>query len=195
MKSKLLRFSLTAIWVVFSRAYDAYCTAQYTPDLTMEANPLVSVLGFGWTPLLAVVGGLTLFTVYAHWKRAFQTEDIYPKSGEYSLLQFNTYLYRGRNEHWSTMLYKPPGSWKRFVQYWGMFATPGLIWAGVISTIMWLLINNTTWYMPDYHSVRSIYLLVIGSSLAAIVSATAKARDEYRLKLADRPDTHEGRSS
>ena len=181
MKSSLLRFSLTAVWVVFSRAYDAYCTALYTPDLTMEANPLVSVLGFGWTPLLAVVGGLTLFTVYAYWKRAFQPENIYPESGEYSLLQFNTYLYLGRKGHWSSMLYKLPGSWKRFVQYWGMFATPSLIWAGVISTIMWLLINNTTWYMPEYHSVKLIYMLVVSSSIVAIAWVTSNARLEYRL--------------
>lgn len=69
--NKTLKYSLTTAWIIFSRAYDAHCTAQLTPDLSKEANPLVTVVGIStWTPLLAIISlfdtvrYVRLFSVY-----------------------------------------------------------------------------------------------------------------------------------
>jgi hypothetical protein len=43
---KTLKFLIILLWILFSKSYDAYCTFQHTPDLSKEANPLVSLLGF-----------------------------------------------------------------------------------------------------------------------------------------------------
>lgn len=40
--------------MVLGRVADVLVTYHYTPSLELEANPLASVLGFGWSPLLAV---------------------------------------------------------------------------------------------------------------------------------------------
>jgi len=40
--------------MILGRLADTLVTYQFTPDLDLEANPLVSVLGLGWPPLLAV---------------------------------------------------------------------------------------------------------------------------------------------
>jgi hypothetical protein len=45
---KRLKFFIILLWILFSKSYDAYCTFLHTPDLSKEANPLVSVLGFNW---------------------------------------------------------------------------------------------------------------------------------------------------
>jgi hypothetical protein len=65
--NKTLKFFLTTAWILFSRAYDAYSTAQLTPDLSKEANPLVTVVGIStWTTLIIVLGALTLYTLYVY---------------------------------------------------------------------------------------------------------------------------------
>ena len=64
--TKRSKFIITTAWILFSRSYDAYCTNQLTPDLSKESNPLVSVLGMTWTPLLITIGLLTIYLIYAY---------------------------------------------------------------------------------------------------------------------------------
>ncbi len=45
---KTLKFLVILLWILLSKSYDAYCTYLHTPDLSKEANPLVSVLGLNW---------------------------------------------------------------------------------------------------------------------------------------------------
>jgi hypothetical protein len=40
--------------MILGRVADTLVTYSFSPSLDLEANPLVSMLGFGWTPLLAV---------------------------------------------------------------------------------------------------------------------------------------------
>jgi hypothetical protein len=42
---KRLKFFIILFWMLFSKSYDAYCTFEHTPDLSKEANPLVTILG------------------------------------------------------------------------------------------------------------------------------------------------------
>mgnify|MGYP000595252376 CR=1 FL=1 len=53
--NKKLKFTITTIWILLTRWFDAFSTYRHTPDLGKEANPLVSIFGFGWTPLLVVI--------------------------------------------------------------------------------------------------------------------------------------------
>ena len=60
--NKNLKFTAITTWILFSRSYDAYCTYQLTPDLSKEANPLVTVVGISsWTTLLLVLSVLTIY--------------------------------------------------------------------------------------------------------------------------------------
>ena len=77
---KRTRFVLITVWIVCSRAYDAYCTYQLTPDLTHEANPLVTVVGVSsWSVLLFIIGLLTAYVIYAYYRHVFHPIDILPK--------------------------------------------------------------------------------------------------------------------
>jgi len=174
-----LRFTLTTFWVIFSRAFDAYCTMQYTPDLSLEANPLVSFLGFGWTPLLLVIGALTLYIIYTYYLRTFKPMELAPNESGYTINEFAGYLYSGKKEHWLNMFYRLPGSWKRFNHYMGMYMIPGLVYAGIVSTLMWLLINHTNWYLKDYHSAKAIYGALVVGLTAIIIAVTRKEYQVY----------------
>jgi hypothetical protein len=163
--NKSLKFSLTIAWILFSRAYDAYSTAQLTPDLSKEANPLVTVVGISsWTTLIIVLGAITLYTLYVYYKQLFHPMNLLPKEKQKSFGDFVTFLYLGRSEHWSALLYKFPNDWKRFNAYMGEWLPPYLVYAGVVSTLMWLGIHYSEWYR-QMHRASYIYAILIAGCL------------------------------
>jgi hypothetical protein len=161
--TKTVKFIITTVWIVFTRSYDVYCTSQLTPDLSKESNPLVSILGMTWTPLLIVVGLLTIYSIYAFYKITFKPIDLLPSETGYSFSNIVAYAYLGRKDEWTAILYKYPKSLNRFNQYIGHTLTRCLVFAGIVSTLMWILINHTDYY-ATIHSPALIYgILAVGS--------------------------------
>ena len=158
--NKAQKFILVTIWILLSRAYDAWSTYHHTPDLTKEANPLVSAMGMGWIPLLTTIGLLSTYVIYTYYQSTFNTRSLHPQDNGYNFRQFAAYLYLGERKHWSTMLYQMPREKWRLHQYMGRILPPCLAFAGLLSTLMWLLIQ----YYPPYHQYHSpivIYALLI----------------------------------
>jgi hypothetical protein len=163
--NKTLKYSLTTAWIIFSRAYDAHCTAQLTPDLSKEANPLVTVVGIStWTPLLAIISLLTLYAMFAYFQSTYRPMDLAPQEKGFRFSEFATYMYLGRKDHWSAFLFKFPKEIKRFNQYMGHTLTPSLAYAGIISTIMWQLIHHSEWYR-SMHNAKIVYAVLITGCL------------------------------
>lgn len=181
--SKATKFSITTVWILFSRSYDAYCTSQHTPDLTNEANPLVSVFGMGWTPLLLIIGALTLYVIYSYYLATFKPMNLLPSEGGYSFIGLMTFVYLGRKEPWTAMLYKLPNSLSRFNQYIGHVLTRCLVFAGIVSTAMWLLINHTEFY-KQIHSAPMIYTILIGGAILITLQWNWEMYKGYKLKVA-----------
>ena len=160
------RFVLTTVWILISRAYDAYCTYQLTPDLTHEANPLVTVIGISsWSVLLCIIGVLTSYIIYAYYKSVFYPLNILPNEEGFTLSNMIAYTYLGRKDNWYAVFYKLPSTFSWFTNYMGIVMTKGLVYAGIVSTIMWLLIRYTEFY-PPLHNPALIYsILIIGCIL------------------------------
>lgn len=159
MKNKI-KFIAISLWILFSRIYDAYCTYQFTPTLEREANPLVTILGFSWGPLLLVVGGGSLYIIYAFYISSSRDFDLFPKESNYRFSEFSTYLYLGKRKHWLATFYQLPNNLERFHHYMGNVASSALAFLGVVSTIMWLLLKYSDFY-PPYHSATMIYTILI----------------------------------
>lgn len=157
---KTVRFIAISLWILFTRSYDAYATFQFTPDLTREANPLVSILGMSWTPLLSIIGVLSLLVIYAFYQYLFKPYSLLPEEKGYTFSQFVGYVYTGKKQAWHCVLYKLPYNLKRFTHIMGALLTPSLAFAGLVSTVMWLLINYTDFY-PPIHSAKAIYATIL----------------------------------
>lgn len=162
---KSIKFISTTLFIVATRAYDVYATYQHTPDLKNETNPLVSVLGMSWLPLLFVIGALLAYIIYANYQATFSNFSLFPPQKGYSFGEFVAYLYLGKKTSWTACFYQFPKSFKRFTNYMGNIMTHSLIIAGTVSTIMWYLIRNTVFY-KTYHNPVVIYsLIIIGMGL------------------------------
>ena len=183
--NRKLKFTLTTTWILFSRSYDAYCTNLLTPDLSKEANPLVTVVGVSsWTTLLIILSVLTIYAIYAYYISVFRPMNLLPQDKGYSFGNFVAYLYLGMKDSWTATLYKFPKDTKRLNNYMGHLLTKCLVYAGVVSTIMWLLINNSDYYKA-IHSAPLIYSILIGGS---VIIAYTWNKTLFRQYLADTND-------
>ena len=183
--NKKLKFALTTIWILFSRSYDAYCTNLLTPDLSKEANPLVTVVGVSsWTTLLIILGILTIYVIYAYFISVFRPMNLLPKETGYTFSNFVAYVYLGYKDSWTSTLYKFPKDFKRANNYFGHLLTKCLVYAGFTSTIMWLLINNSNYY-NTIHSAPLVYSILIAG---CIIIAYIWNKTLYRQYLVDTND-------
>ena len=164
--NKKIKFIVTTSWILFSRTYDAYCTNLHTPDLSKEANPLVSIAGVSsWTTLLIILSLLTIYAVYAYFISVFKPMNLFPKDKGYSFGNFMAYLYLGNKDNWTATFYKLPKDVKRLNNYMGHVLTKFLVYAGFVSTLMWLLINYSNYY-KSIHSATMIYsILFVGCAI------------------------------
>ncbi len=159
------KFWLLALWAIASRLYDILCTYEFTPDLTKEVNPLASVLGLSWLPILLVIGSLLFYSIYAAWDYRRQPTMLYPTSPGFSFIEFMTFVYLGKKDHWWALFIKFPTNLKRLHVFIGSQFLEYISWAGVISTAMWIGLKYIPAYRP-LHNVIAIYSIIIAGCAA-----------------------------
>ena len=163
------KFYLLTSWILFSRSFDAYCTNLHTPDLSKEANPLVSFLGLTWSPLLLILGLLMLFVIYGLYLSVFKPISLDPDEKGLTFMEYCTFRYLGKKASWSALLFQFPTSPARFSRVMGALLAPYLAFAGVVSTIMWLMIFNLEWYRAIHQAALVYAILSIGCVLIAYI--------------------------
>lgn len=161
------KFYLISFWIIFSRSFDAYCTNLHTPDLSKEANPLVSFIGLTWSPLLLILSLLMLLVIYGYYLSVFKPIQLDPEEKGLTFMQFSTFRYLGKKANWSALLFQFPTSKARFSRVMGELLAPCLAFAGLVSTIMWLLIFNKEWYRAIHQAALVYAILIFGCVLIA----------------------------
>jgi hypothetical protein len=183
---KRIKFFAASIFIAGTRLYDVLSTFQFTPDLDMEANPLVKHVGLRWHGLIIVLSVFTIYTIYALYISMFRPAQLLPEAKGLKFREFIPYWYFGHAEKWTSIFWKFPKSFRRINTIYGPLLAGALIWAGAITTSMWLLISNTTWYFPKYHSVKFIYTLLIAGVLLIYYLQLKTSYDEHKSQA--RPD-------
>ena len=179
---KTLKFLIILLWILFSKSYDAYCTYLHTPDLSKEANPLVSVLGLNWFWLLIVIGSLTIYTCYTLSLISFKPIKLYPLEKGYSFSNFIPYMYFGKKSSWLAIIYRvPPIRNKRFHYTFGNILVRYLVFAGIVSTVMWLLINNSEAYRV-IHNHLVIYAILISGTFIILYNYYKTNYNKYQTQ-------------
>lgn len=171
-KTYKTKFFLLSVWIIFSRSFDAYCTNLHTPDLSKEANPLVSFLGLSWSPLLLILGSLMFFVIYGFYLSVFKPIALDPEEKGLTFEEFCTFRYLGKKANWSALLFQFPKSPARFSRVMGELLAPCLTFAGVVSTMMWLLIFNSDWYRSVHQAALIYAILGIGCGFITYLQYT-----------------------
>jgi len=177
---KHLKFFILTTWILFSRSYDAYCTHTLTPDLSKEANPLVTVGGVSsWSVLIFILSILTAYALFAFYVRTYRPSNLLPEEPGFSFSHFVGYLLLGKKEPLTSTLYKLPSDLERLNNYMGVILTRCLVFAGIVSTTMWILIHNSEYYR-SVHTALLVYTILIAGCLGIIYQWN---KSEYKLYL------------
>lgn len=158
---KHIKFLLITLGILLTRGYDYISTRNFTPDLSKEANPLVSIFGFKWIGLTITLIILTIYTLYTLYVNTYKKIDILPKEKGLSFKKFTLLVYLGYKARWVDLLYKLPNNLSRFNYVFGHILSRSLLWAGLITTVMWILIHTSKKYASTYHNVLFIYGIII----------------------------------
>jgi Kef-type K+ transport system membrane component KefB len=179
---KNLKFIAVTAWILFSRSYDAYCTHTLTPDLSKEANPLVTIGGVSsWSVLIVILSILTAYALFAFYVRTYRPSNLLPKEPGFSFSHFVGYNLLGKKEHWTSTLYKLPSDLERLNNYMGVVLTRCLVFAGIISTFMWILIHNSEYY-KSVHTAPLVYTILIGGCFGIIYQWNKVEYKSYLLQ-------------
>lgn len=147
--------------------YDYVSTKNFTPDLSKETNPLVYIGGLKWNALTIILVILTMYVIYALYISIYKNHKLLPNRTGLSFKEFVPYYYFGNEERLSSLFWKFPKSFMRFNAIMGAILAGALVFAGIISTTMWILINYTTWYYPGLHFPPLLYGLILIGAVAA----------------------------
>ena len=132
-----------------ARAADIVTTHQFTVDLALEGNGVITASGLGWTGIIAlnvaVVFGLSLCTLYwcrtpLHYMPAAGRDD------PWSLASFN---YFGRVLSPASFLWRLsfswPRNWRMFAQFAGVVAPCLLMAASGLAVLSWFALHQWHW--------------------------------------------------
>jgi hypothetical protein len=178
---KHLKFALILTGILLTRAYDAYCTALFTPDLKREGNFLASVFHLQWSRLLFIIGCLLLYVVYALYINTYKQVNLFPAQRNLSLGQFVVQALYGPGEKWTAFLYKFPVEKQKMHYVFGYILSRGLLWVGVVTTMMWILINHTATYYTRFHTYTGTMGLVLGGVAVVAYYYFKQLYNAYKL--------------
>ena len=153
---KHVTFIFLCLGIIGTRIYDFFATRQFRSESTTKAHLLPQ--GQGFSILLFIV---TLYILYALYISYYRRINLFPGRKGMTFREFIPYAYLGYKDKWRALLWKIPGSFSRFNSFFGPILAWSLLWAGVVTTFMWLLINKTSWYYPRYHNPLFIYLIML----------------------------------
>ncbi|HKK88251.1 MAG TPA: hypothetical protein VJ917_05335 [Saprospiraceae bacterium] len=161
---KMILLILGNLWIGLTRAYDIYCTYEFTPDLDREANPLVTILGIkDWSILLAIIVPLILYSMYCWYDQLYRFQwQISDQVASFE--DFFTLNYFGERTRWFKVLYSFPLSLRQNHRLATIFLPPALMLAGVMSTLMWMGIRSPWDWYASIHSPWLIWtMLTVGT--------------------------------
>jgi len=162
---KSIKFILIVGFILITRLYDYTSTYIFTHDLAKETNFLVTLANFEWSGMIIMLMLIIGCSIYGLAVSSFSSYNIYPDTPGLHYKEFITFIYLGYKGKWTELFYKTPDSFTRFIIIFGPIPAYSLVWAGMITTTMWLLINESAWYLINYHNPLIIYLFIIAGVL------------------------------
>lgn len=144
---------LTLIYLLLCCA-DGGLTYYNTPDLKLEANPLVSKLGLGWGALFTANAiGLALYALLAWCYDTYYERIKPPHISAKGFWEYDAKLFYGENAKPVWLLYKFPKYWQPCWAMYGFAFAYSMILGRCIIIYQWLL-HTFSISFPAYTALR-----------------------------------------
>mgnify|MGYP000784189563 CR=1 FL=1 len=145
---KKLAWLWISIGYLFLCCLDGALTYYHSPDLSMEGNPLVANLGFGWMALfIANALGLLLFVLTLRITCTYSLPIVQAKNW----IEWDAKIFYGEYAKKIWLLYKLPKNWKVLFHAFGFAYAPAAIAARLILIMEWAVPHWPAWYSALRH--------------------------------------------
>lgn len=153
---KLKKFMRVFLLYVMLMLADGGLTLYNTPDLSMEANPLVTKLHLGWGALITV--NLIFFAInYGVCRFTFDTYETIIADVP-NVIAYSSLLFYNRPDKTVWLLYKFPKNWKPFWASFGYCYMYSLCIGAVVRVLEWLAYTlRLDTYSYDLFSSSYVY--------------------------------------
>ncbi|HRP89378.1 MAG TPA: hypothetical protein PKX92_05020 [Edaphocola sp.] len=158
---KYVFFWTVSFMMIISRFFDVYSTWKYTPNLEVEWNPLVSKMGFNWGGLLIVQIAILLMAIMMLYYALFSFVKCFPHEKNLSFSRFVAFFLTGNNIKLSNAFFVLPKEKSRIKVLSGIFIPIAIICSGIITTLMWILMNNTVFYPKFHDPIISLIAIIL----------------------------------
>lgn len=166
--------------IIATRLFDLISTRNFTPDFSKESNPLTTVLGLRFNGMTIAMIVVLIYTIYALFISIYSKLDIVPKEKGLSFKEFTTSLYLGYKDNWIAIFYKFPKEQERYNIIWGSILSWTFVWAGFLTTTMWLLINSSESFYKNYYNSTMMYCLIFGGLIILTLNFFRKQYISYK---------------
>ncbi len=137
------KFYIISFFLIISRLADGITTYMVTPDLSLEKNPLVIYLNFGWFAMITLGVLLVLILIFLTYIGQKYQNLFYIRSTTFSNYVAD-YFYEKRINSFSFMLKLP--KFKKSIVFLGNTLPLTLIIYSLILTVSNILMYQYDWY-------------------------------------------------
>jgi len=171
------------LFVILTRLVDMYFTYKYTPDLSNEKNPLVTIFGLRWKGIITIHIIGFIIIAYLSSLYFFAKKDILPRDKGLTFKEFRSYLYTGNygvKHNWIFSLFSSRKKENNLYTL-GWIIPVSLSIVGIIIFIMHLLLMYSSTYRNIHkYFIPIIYILIF---LSVLYSYNLFARIQYTKYL------------
>jgi len=176
------KFIFLSALLILTRFADAQTTYLYTSDLKKEANPLVSLFGFGWTGSIIIqITGLT-FVIYALWIYSFKKVQVPDFNKKITLKQFISLFHFNDTGSFLKLFYKLPTNKNSLLYSFGYISTYTLIFFSIIVSCSTTFLILSKGYRNFYSFYKTPILLYTLSFILIIILAVRFYKKELLMR-------------
>ncbi len=187
--SKMRRQLLVVISILLmalGRALDVGVTYQFSPELSLEGNPMVTGFGMGWSFLLianvlavVVIGACSFYWGFRpiQYERSAEVKDIWSFASHAHFQR----VYSRSGFLWRRIFCRPR-SWQHTLQLFGFVVPPVVFVVSAFAVLSWYGLYFFHWevYSQIYYFFWPVYPAIV--VVPTVVIATVQFyRDEFQL--------------
>ena len=174
MENKMKKFLILSVLLLIGRIFDVFTTYKYIPDLKGETNPLVSILGFGWTVTLIIQVFVLVLLIYCIYIYSFKKVKTLPIERDVSLKEFISIFNFNNPNDFTKIFYKIPTNRYAFAYSIGAIISKSLI------TISFIVGTSTTLliFSEEY---KRFYKQINGSAILWVIFIIIVISFTYRF--------------
>jgi hypothetical protein len=184
--SRQILVVISILLMALGRFMDVAVTYQFSPELTLEGNPMVTGFGLGWSFLLVAnvlaviaIGACSLYWGFKpiQYERSSEVTDIWSFASHAHFQR----VYSRTGFIWRR-IFCSPRSWRHTIQLLGFVTPPVVFVVSVFAVFSWYALYFYQWdaFSRIYYFFWPVYPAII--VVPTLVIATVQFyRDEFRL--------------